>query len=131
MKVYSDVITESNVYEAFRNARQNHKADIWEEDVRSFKPRKTSGFTHAIEFFASSMNGHRATGHRPIGSYPLDGEDRAASWSDYGYVIAYLFKLDSNARIGRYNNLQDFRDMIANYPRKGQSTAFMDILDGE
>lgn len=128
MKLYSNVLNEQDVRNAFAEARKHNNADIWIDDVETFKPRKSSGFTNGVTFYAYSMNGNNPTAHRPIGSYSLSNVDRAASWSDYGYVIAYLFTADPDAKIGHYVNVEDFMEKVVRYPRKGQSTAFLDIL---
>lgn len=105
MKLYSDILTDVDVFEAFNNARNLHNQVIWSVDVRSFKPR--SQYANGVEFFAEGNSPH-ATGHRVIGSYPLGSVSRAATWSAYGYVIAALYQKDESAKIGFYKSKQDF-----------------------
>lgn len=106
MKLYSNILTEHDVYRAFTEARQLDGADIYPDDISTFQPR--TPYRHGVKFYATSLHGRQITGHRPIGSYPLDGEARAASWDAYGYVIARLYRIDPDARIGHYKGIADF-----------------------
>jgi hypothetical protein len=124
MKIYSDVITSADVHRAFADARCAG-ADIHVDELRTWKPRRHA---HGTEVWAESVSGTRATAHRPIGSYDLSDVPRAASWSDWGQVIARLYVLDPAARIGFYKDAADFEAKVRQYPRKGQSLAFLDIL---
>lgn len=136
MKIYSNVITESDVHRAFRAARAAHGADIHVEDITTWKPRhykketpKRTNYAYGTEVFAESINGKMATGHVPArASGPRDGYPRAASWDDWGYVIAYLYNLDPHARIGFYDNEADFVAKVRKYRRKGSSLPFLDVL---
>ena len=127
MKIYSNHLTVADVRAAFGNACKNHGADIGIEDIRTWKPR---GYAHGIEVWAESLNGTRATGHIPAhSSGPRDSYPRAASWDDWGYVIAYLFNADPHARVGFYDSEADFVATVRKYPRKGSDLAFLDVLD--
>lgn len=135
MKVYSDKINGGQVQEAFLCARQLDGQDIWLDGMRSFNPRKTV-FRSGTEFWARSLNGKVASGHRPVGSYPLSLENgsgvaRAASWSAYGYVIARLYLVDPDAKIGKYGNAQDFMDQVRAHVPRGQHTRFLELLGHE
>lgn len=109
MRLYSKNLTGRDVRAAVAKARNTHGADIYIDSVRDFKPRRDP---HGVEFFCYSMNGRQATGHRPVGSYPLDGENRAASWDAYGWVISELYALDPDARIGFYKNVDHYRETV-------------------
>jgi hypothetical protein len=124
MKVYSTKITSDDVRKAFRLARLENAADIWPDDVRDFRPR-LAGYSHGVQFYAYSHDGTRPTAHRTIGSYPLDDEARAASWDDYGWMIAHLFKIDPDAIIGQYKGRADFIRQVRQYApyRRPRSTA--------
>jgi hypothetical protein len=128
MKIYSNRLTEADVRNAFRLARENHHADIYIEAIRSFKPRN---YANGVEVFAESTAGKRATGHVPArATGPRDWYPRAASWDDWGYVIAYLFNIDPHARIGFYDSLADFIAKVQRYPRKGSELPFLGVLEG-
>lgn len=118
MKIYSDKITEDDVKFAFRRARMHNYADIWIEDISTWTPRKQA---NGVEFHAVSSNGRRAV-NRGTGG-------RAASWEDWGFVIAWLYRLDPEARIGMYTSKADFRNKVHQYQRPGSSLAFLDILN--
>ncbi len=119
MKIYSAKITTADVGRAFGRARMLNGADIWIDDIRSFRPRRGGNGT---EFWAYSDNGTQASAHDRLRS--------AASWTDYGHVIAHLFNVDSHARIGQYNGEADFVAQVRQYPRtdRGNSLAFLDTL---
>lgn len=122
MKLYSDKIGYAEVRAAFQKARTIDRQDIYEVDVRNFRPRREH---NGVEFYAESLNGKRATGHRAIGSYPLCDVPRAASWTAYGYVIARLYALDPDARIGQYHDRADFISSVTRYVPRGESSAFL------
>ena len=72
----------------------------------------------------------RATGHVPArASGPRDGSPRAASWDDWGFVIARLFNADPDARVGFYASKAEFITKVRQYPRKGSPLAFLNVLD--
>jgi hypothetical protein len=126
MKIYSDKITEHDVRRAFTIARDDHHADIWIEDIRTWKPRK---YLYGTEVFPRSHHGSRATGHVPArASGPRDGYPRAASWDDWGYVIAELYRIDPDARVGFYDSKADFISKVTKYRRPESSLAFLDIF---
>jgi hypothetical protein len=128
MRLYSDKIIQTDVVGAFMTARTQNGADIWIDSIRSFKPRRHS---FGVEFWAESLNGTRASGHAAIAPGPRDNYPRAASWTDYGYVIAHLFNIDPEARIGGYNSKADFVAKVHQWIPRGQSLAFLDVLTEE
>jgi hypothetical protein len=117
MKIYSDRITEDDVKFAFHRARMHNHADIRIQDIITWTPRNQA---YGTELHAVSDNGRRAV-NRGTGG-------RAASWEDWGFVIAYLYRLDPEARIGIYTSRADFRNKVHQYQRPGSSLAFLDIL---
>ena len=127
MKIRSNIITRENVMAAFVAARAENGADIWVEDIREFSPR---GYANGVEVWAGSNYGKRASGHGPIvrGGGQAAYQPRAASWSDYGYVMAHLFNVDPHAQVGFYDNEADFVAKVRQYPRKGASLDFLNVL---
>jgi hypothetical protein len=129
MKVCSDTLTSTDVRTAFFRAQKENHQDIWPEAIRDFRPR---GCAHGVEFFAYSHTGNQATGHRPVGSYPLDSVNRAPSWSAYGWVIAHLYTMDSQARIAGYKDVEEFISMcISEGKRRRQDTSFLSLVTEE
>jgi hypothetical protein len=124
MKIYTNNLTEADVRGAFAKAREDG-ADIYAVGLRTWQPRD---YSRGIEVFAESLHGKYATGHRPVGSYPLDCEPRAASWDDWGLVMAYLFNIDPHARIGFYDSEADFVEKVRKYRRKDSDLAFLKVL---
>jgi hypothetical protein len=126
MRIYSDHLTQEDVRAAFGRARARG-CDIWIESIRSFKPRIGR---YGTEVFAESHHGTKATGHvSAYASGPRDGYPRAASWDDWGYVIAELYNTDPHARIGFYDSEADFVAKVRQYPRKGSELPFLDVLE--
>ena len=124
MKIRSNIITRENVMAAFVAARAENQADIWVEDIREFRPR---GYAHGVEVWAESNYGKRATGRNQTG-YNRGSEPRAASWTDYGYVVAHLFNLDPHAQVGFYDNEADFVAKVRSYQPRGASLDFLNVL---
>jgi len=114
-------------------ARDVDRQDICLDDIRAFTPRQTGPqgrpWRYGVEFYAESKCGTYATGHRPVGSYPLDSVARAASWTAYGYVIARLFVLDPHAVIGWYDGVGDFITQIKASHRKDDK-GFLALVEG-
>jgi hypothetical protein len=125
MRVRSNILTSGDVYDAAHRAREVNGADVYIDAIRDFKPRREA---HGVEFWAYSLNGKVASAHRPIGSYSLDEVPRAASWTDYGYLIAHLFNKDPHAQIGHYDNEADFVEKVRSYVPRGQNTDFLHVL---
>jgi hypothetical protein len=119
MKIYSNRLTEADVRDAFRMARTRHGADIYIEDIGTWQPRD---YSNGVEVHGQSISGSKRT-NRGTGS-------RAASWDDWGYVIAYLYDIDPHARIGFYDSLADFIAKVHRYPRKGSELPFLSIVEG-
>jgi hypothetical protein len=115
------------VREVFAAVRANYGADIWIEGTpKTWEPREHA---YGVEVFAESIRGARVTGHVSARmSGPRDELPRAASWDDWGYVIAALFNLDPDARIGFYKSEAEFVEKVRKSPRKGSSLPFLDIL---
>lgn len=131
MRIYSNKLTVAKVLHAFAAAREITSADIRAVDTRSFTPRGTNNlWANGIEVYAESRHGNAATGHAPIGPGPRDHLPRAASWTDYGWVIAYLFAEDPDARIGFYDGVADFISQVRASHRgeRGESTDFLTLI---
>ena len=131
MRIYSNKLTVAKVLHAFAAAREIADADIRAVDARSFTPRGTNNlWANGIEVYAESRHGNAATGHAPIGPGPRDHLPRAASWTGYGWVIAYLFAEDPDARIGFYDGVADFIAQVRASHRgeRGESTDFLTLV---
>jgi hypothetical protein len=123
MKIYSNKITADHVRAAFADARDAHGADIWEDIERTWMPRAYG--------YGTEVHGYSINGRRYVNSGGWGGAfRRAASWADWGYVIAYLFKTDPDARVGIYDNEADFIAKVRRYQPAGSSLAFLAVLLG-
>lgn len=125
MKIYSNILTQRAVEDAFALARQADHADIWIDEMRTWQPR---AWTHGIEVWAYSLHGTRASAHGPIAPGPRDHLPRAAAWEDWGNVIARLYATDPRARIGHYKNAGDFADKVRADWRVQRGTVRADFL---
>lgn len=126
MIIYSNILTQQHVSEAFAQARSQDDQDIWMCDISS-RPSRTHAV--AITFYAYSHHGTAASAHGPITSGPRDHLPRAASWDAYGYVIAYLFSADPAARIGPYKDREDFIAQCHKAaPGRKSDALFLDIV---
>lgn len=117
MRIYSDHITEADVLRAFADARDIYGCDIYVEESWTWKPRHHK---YGVMAYGASVNGRRATNN----GHGL----RAASWEDWGYVIARLYSMDEHARIGHYSHEADFVRQVRVYQPRGSSLAFLAAL---
>jgi len=95
MRIYSDVLDESDVAEAVRYAR-SHGQDIYRDEMRQHPSRKAK---RCIVLYCEAHNGGRSRNGRP---------GLAATWDAYGYMMVYLFNRDPSAIVGQYNGVDDF-----------------------
>jgi hypothetical protein len=108
----SDIIDRDELTIAAVRARKRG-ADIHVHEISQTKGR---GKRFSVTFYAYSFNGKRATNRG-------DGE-KAASWSDYGWLIAELFVIDPEAIVGSYKGVADFvRSCEAMHTGRAQYTA--------
>jgi hypothetical protein len=116
MKIYSDILTEKDVTDAFFTARTYPGVDIHIDAIRTWKPRKHA---YGVEVWGASVSGRRSANGR---------DARAASWDDWGTVIALLYNRDPHARIGFYDNEADFVAKVRQYQPRGATLKFLDVL---
>lgn len=118
-------LTKDDVYAAAQAARRRGQ-DIHIDEI-AVAPRG------GIQFYCVAMHGTRRTN---------GGRDGyAAKWSAWGWLIAELYKIDPDAKIGQYKNVFDFvaqchsmheaREHYAKeFPRSGPNPyAPIDFLD--
>ena len=121
MKIYSNILTKQDVENAFFVARTDHQADIHIEAIREWKPR---AYANGVEVWGESLHGKRATGRGRDAS----ARGRAASWDDWGTVIALLYNADPHARISFYDNEADFVAKVRRYKPKDATLKFLELL---
>jgi hypothetical protein len=78
--------------------------DGWFVPVREFRPRR-EGFAYGYEIFLSGSSPHRAQ---------HDRNEYAATWIEWGVVIAALYDVDEDAQIGWYESRDDFLEKTSN-----------------
>lgn len=106
MIVRSNIITRATIGAAvgavpgigFQDTRSR---EGWYEPIREFKPRS---FEYGFEFFLKGSSSYRARHSE---------EFAAATWTEWGIVIAKLYEVDPNAQIGSYHNRRDFMEKTA------------------
>lgn len=96
MKLHSNILTADDVHICAAVARKVHGCDIYVDEISEGGSRKAA---RRITFYAHSKNGKRARNGR---------QGRAATWSDYGYLIAELYRRDPDAIFDYYANVDDF-----------------------
>lgn len=65
------------------------------------------------------------------GSYGANAERYAATWYEWGDLIAALFLADTNAIIGEYDNPAEFVRLTGEYnPDRSESSPWADIFTG-
>jgi len=99
MKVYSDTITRMDIEHAVAPIE-----DVYVEDFRAFSPRK-GGNGYELFLYGAGERHKRRSAHAPIGGR---SESMAATWTDFGVMIAALFKIDPRAEIAFYNGVGEF-----------------------
>ena len=102
MKVRSNIITRATIGAAVHSVpgvtfQDTRSRDGWYEPIREFKPR--SRYEYGFEFFLSGSSPYRAQ---------HDREEFAATWTEWGIVIAALFEIDPDAEIGWYKGRDEF-----------------------
>jgi hypothetical protein len=107
MIVRSNLITRQDVVDAVLAVpgvtfQDTFSREGWFVPVREFSPRS---FSRGFEFFLSGSSPHRAQ---------HDREEFAATWIEWGIVIAALFAIDPSAKIAWYDNEGDFIEKTSN-----------------
>ena len=106
MIVRSNIITRATIGEAARTAGVNfidtNAREGWFEPIREFRPRS---FAHGFEFFLTGSSKYNAAHQSAQGGYSYE---KAATWDEWGIVIAALYAVDPDAQIGYYANRADF-----------------------
>jgi hypothetical protein len=107
MKIRSNIIDGHDIGRA-SNAAGTHFIDSnagfergWYIPIREFTPR---GYARGYEFFLSGSSPYNAAHQsRQGGEY-----EKAATWDEWGVVIAILYDIDPDAQIGHYTSRADF-----------------------
>jgi hypothetical protein len=112
MKIWSDVLTDHDLWQAQQAASQvsnaEGKGNVGFERMRALKaPRVRRAGWDVLLYRIGSRR------HFNTGTYGA-GEDGAASWDDYGWFIAVLFERDPGARIAHYNGREAFHAATRN-----------------
>jgi hypothetical protein len=106
MQIRSNIITRTTVGTAVAGVpnvtfQDTRSRDGWYEPIREFRARDgRNGF----EIFLSGSSPYRSQ---------HDRSEHAATWSEWGLVIAALYFVDPDAEIGQYKSLQDFEEQTA------------------
>ena len=107
MIVRSDIITRATIGAVVINAGESlrfqdtNSRGGWYEPIREFTPRR---FRNGYEFFLTGSS-PRASAH--------NRDEKAATWIEWGNVIAALYEIDPDAEIGWYRNRDHFMEYTA------------------
>lgn len=102
MIVRSNIITRGDVCDAVLTTpglgfQDTYSREGWFVPVREFTPQR---FSRGYEFFL--------TGSSPYNVNRGNRDEKAATWDEWGVVIAKLFAVDPDAQIGHYSDEIDF-----------------------
>jgi len=113
MQIRSSIINRATVGAAVAGVpgvsfQDTRSRDGWYEPIREFRARDgRNGF----EIFLSGTSPYRSQ---------HDREEHAATWTEWGLVIAALYFVDPHAEIGQYKDKADFEQQTATY-RNGET----------
>ena len=123
MIVRSNVISMADIGAAVRAAgsavtfQDTYSREGWFVPVREFKPRR---YERGFEFFLAGSSTYRAQ---------HDREEFAATYDEWGIVIAELYKIDPDAEIAWYDNARDFITKTEKYqPRNAAAPWLADAV---
>ena len=110
MKIHSDILTRVHIISAIDKLREERVipvqvfiSDLTEHDSRSRARRFDLGL-----YAAYKVEGDKR-GKKNTGGYGA-GEDYAATWIEWGQLIAALYKFDPDALIGEYGHATSFHE---------------------
>lgn len=110
MRIYSDILTNRDVRWALADAH-SEAPSVSFVDLDSIDTARKRKWRHDVALYGW---GARHTRRRNPGTAPYhldsipEAEERAATWMDWGWLIAVLFRYDPAAIIGQYNGIADF-----------------------
>lgn len=108
MKIYADTIGLFEIRDAIADA-QLEAAGAWidhDTHTLSHKGRRRA-MTHNVQLIGTAG---RHTRRRNTGQRGADAGDFAATWMDWGWFIAVMFRFEPTAVIGQYDGQADFLD---------------------
>jgi len=105
MKVRSNILTRGDVVNAVLAVPGVNFIDVgnvegWYVPVREFSPRS---YARGFEFFLTGSSKYNAAHQGGQGGY-----EKAATWDEWGVVMAALYAIDPDAEIGFYSSRSDF-----------------------
>lgn len=106
MRLHTDTVTTTDVYRAVRDASDRTGAPIYVEVLTSHGSRRRAG---AIELQLSSDGTLSRRRRNPGTSRDRSAQDDyAATWDQWGWVLAYLYTVDSRMVAGPYADAAHF-----------------------
>ena len=112
MKVYSKVLTADDIWAASRGI---DGVCIDDSNVRSFRPRAGG---NGYEFYLEGYAFHHLRRRNNRDGY-------AATWDEWGIVIARLYEIDPDARISWYTSRANFMEETARYIPRGMKAPWL------
>ena len=97
MRVHSDILTPADVRDAAREASERTGSTIYVESSARHGSRRRD---HALEI-SLSADGKLSKRRRNTGTRGGGGADYAATWEQWGWVLAYLFEVADDLTIPR------------------------------
>lgn len=108
MKVHTDTIGLLDIRYALQDA-QREASNVWiDHDAYTFtRNGRKRKMTHNVLLIGE---GARHTRRRNSGGFGAKTDDFAATWMDWGWFIAVMFRYEPTAVIGQYDGREDFLD---------------------
>lgn len=108
MRIYSNKLTWHDLYCAMQDVNDAGFTGVWIQECTQGAARKyEQRFDVALRGMYDKDKGRT---RRPNTRMAYDDDEYAATWMEWGWFIAVLFRFDPEARVGIYNGRSDFLD---------------------
>lgn len=115
MKLHSNILTESDIRDALETAKQRGNIDrsvVFDVLERKGSRKRSHGFEVHLEWLGNKVkgDGRRWTnsGNRGADSYGNGRGTYAATYDEWGWLIAELFGKDEHMIFGHYEGMDNF-----------------------
>ncbi len=113
MRLHSNILTARDIYEAT-------PADVIATVTTHGSRKRASAFEISLAGF-----GERHTRKKNSGQYGA-GDEKAATWDDWGVVLARLFEIDPNMTATYYKDRADFYEQTRKHQQPGSRAPWLE-----
>lgn len=108
MRIYSDTLDVADLHEAARRVNDDYPGCVvYVSDDAKLVDKRVRRIERA------KLRSHRGIYHSNTGDHGA-GSEMAASWTEWGWWLAYLFAWDPAMRAGEYASVDDFHRKTGN-----------------